>query len=244
MRAIGPVGKRLCWLAQGFGNIVPALGRPRQSLAGLYSVAMPHTRAIREIEIKLPVVDAAAVVRKLRRLGAAPHGRVLERNTLYDTPDAYFRRTDHLLRVRIETPAGSGTLKAGRGGAVVTFKAPAPARGCTRYKEKLEREVSIRRPKHWDAILRALGFRPGFRYEKYRASFDLNRLRVYLDETPIGTFLELEGKPASIDRVARRLGFGPRDYIRGTYWDLYAADCARRGRSARNLLFRPRKSAH
>jgi adenylate cyclase class 2 len=192
----------------------------------------------REIEIKLRVTDLANAIRGLKRLGAVVEGRVHEQNTLYDTPDAYFRRTGRLLRVRIEKPAGSRAVKAGKGQAVVTFKAPAPAHPGSQYKEKLETEASIRRPERWDRTLRSLGFRPGFEYEKYRSSFRLSGLHALLDETPVGTFLELEGPPATIDRVARRLRYTPRDYIRGTYWDLYAADCARRGKSPRNMLFR------
>ncbi|MGH9560335.1 MAG: CYTH domain-containing protein, partial [Terracidiphilus sp.] len=108
----------------------------------------------------------------------------------------------------------------------------------SRYKEKLESEFAVATPKRWERSLRAIGFKPGFRYEKYRSSFRLRGVHVCLDETPIGAFLELEGSPAAIDRIARQLGYKPRDYIRGTYWDLYAADCARQGKSPRNLLFR------
>jgi adenylate cyclase class 2 len=95
----------------------------------------------------------------------------------------------------------------------------------------------VRFPKRWDRILRSIGLRPGFRYEKYRTTFRLPGLYVDLDETPVGVFLELEGTPKAIDRVARALGFSSRDYIRGTYWDLYAADCRDRGRLLRNMLF-------
>lgn len=194
----------------------------------------PH----REIEIKLRVADQLALLRKLEAFGFRADGRVLERNTLFDTPDSYFRRTGRLLRVRIETPAGSAAIKAGKAAALVTFKAPSNDRRLSRYKEKLESEVAIRRPEAWSRALVALGFNPGFRYEKYRSSFRFRSLYVCLDETPIGSFLELEGAPAAIDLAAQRLGYSPGDYIRATYWDLYAADCARRGKSPRNLLFR------
>jgi hypothetical protein len=50
-------------------------------------------------------------------------------------------------------------------------------------------------------------------------------------------FLELEGQPKAIDRVARALRYTPADYIRGTYWDVYAADCHRRGREPKNMVF-------
>lgn len=195
-------------------------------------------RLYREIEIKLRVAEVSALLRKLAKLGASAEGRVLERNTLYDAADSDFRRTGRLLRVRIETPAGSAAIKAGKGTALVTFKAPPGDRRQSHYKEKLESEVVVGNPEAWGRALVALGFKPGFQYEKYRSSFRSQSVHICLDETPIGDFLELEGAPARIDQVARRLGYRPRDYIRATYWDLYAADCARRGRSPRNLLFR------
>jgi adenylate cyclase class 2 len=106
-----------------------------------------------------------------------------------------------------------------------------------RYKERAEREVLADPSRDWPASLAALGFKPSFRYEKYRTSFRLHGLHMDLDETPVGEFLELEGQPRAIDRVARALGYTPADYIRGTYWDVYAADCRRRRREPKNMVF-------
>ena len=94
-------------------------------------------------------------------------------------------------------------------------------------------------PKQRDEIrlLRAMGLNPSFRYEKYRTRFKLGSLHLDLDETPVGTFLELEGQPKAINRVAKALGYSDRDYIRGTYWDLFNADRRRRGSRAKNMLF-------
>ena len=199
---------------------------------------MPHpSHTGREIEIKLRIADLAALVLQLRRLGATEHGRVLEQNTLYDTPTADFRSRRRLLRLRIETPAPSKFAAGGARRAILTSKAPVPESVRTRYKEKLEREVAVESPRRWPAALRAIGLRPGFRYEKYRTTFRLRGLHLDLDETPVGIFLELEGAPRSIDRVARALGFAPQEYINGTYWDLYAADCRLRRRKLTNMLF-------
>lgn len=201
----------------------------------------------REIEVKLRVERVDEMVSRITRLGAVCEGRVLERNTLYDTPGADFRRLGRLLRIRIETPAASALIRAGRAGAVVTAKAPVPVpvlRRGSRYKEKLEREVEIRKPREFEAALRAMGLRPSFRYEKYRATFRLRGLpglHLCLDETPAGTFLELEGSPRGIDRAAEALGFARRDYIRGSYWDVYAADCRRRGVKPHNMVFHAQK---
>jgi adenylate cyclase class 2 len=164
-------------------------------------------------------------------------GRVLERNALYDTPEGDFYRRKRLLRLRIETPAPSRVIPAGRGRIVITSKAPAPLFSVSRYKEKLEREAGLRSLRGWPGVLRSLGLRPSFRYEKHRTTFRLPGLHLDLDETPVGVFLELEGAPRAIDRIARILGFGPENYLRSTYWDLYAAACRRRGRIPRNMLF-------
>jgi adenylate cyclase, class 2 len=202
----------------------------------------PRVRTAPEIEIKLRVADIPSLVRKLRRIGATPRGRVLERNTLYDTPDSDFRRRGLLLRVRIETPAPSARVSAGPRRAVLTFKAPSQRhapRIHKRYKERLETELAIQHPAKWPQALKSLGLRPAFRYEKYRSAFRLGTLHLDLDETPAGTFLELEGSPKQIDRAASALGFAPQDYKQATYWDIYAADCRRRGRIPKNMLFRP-----
>ena len=199
---------------------------------------MPYRlRATREIEVKLRVADISALIRSLKLLGAALRGRVLEQNTLYDTPSAGFRSRGRLLRLRIETPAPSKLVSSGASSAVLTSKAPVPKSSRrSRYKERLEREIEVQSPKRWPAVLRAIGLRPSFRYEKYRTTFRLPGLHLDLDETPVGIFLELEGSPRGIDRVARALGYAPREYINGTYWDLYAADCRRRGRKPTNML--------
>ena len=201
---------------------------------------MPGPRTIREIEVKIPIADVPTLIGKLRKMGAVCHGRVFEENTLYDTPKEDFRRVGRLLRLRTETPAPAKGVAGGARKAVFTSKALAPG-SRSRYKERLEREVIVRSAGKWPATLRALGFRPGFRYEKYRTTFRRRGLHLDLDETPIGTYLELEGPRRAIDRAARALGFSPRDYIRSTYWDLFQAACRSRSRAPKNMVFRAKK---
>ena len=198
----------------------------------------------REVEVKLPVGDIRALVRKLRNLGAVNRGRVFERNALYDTPDSTLRTAGRLLRLRVETPARAEWSHAGLGRCFITSKAPAePSRTGSRYKERLEREAGIRHPERWPQILHSFGLRSSFVYEKFRTSFRLAGLHLDLDETPVGTFLELEGSGKVIDRVAKSLGYSARDYFCGTYWDVYAADCRRRGVALKNMVFHRKKLA-
>jgi adenylate cyclase class 2 len=197
-----------------------------------------------EIEVKLRIADLRDILARLKRFGAVSHGRVLEQNTLFDTLDSDLRRNGRLIRVRIETPAPANGQSGGRAKAVLTAKAPSPSNNPrtsnskpSKYKERTESELTLRNPAAFVRTLRSLGLRPGFRYEKFRTSFRYRGLHLDLDETPVGIFLEVEGEPQAIDRPAKTLGFSPQDYIRGTYWDLYAADCRRRGLPLKNMLF-------
>jgi adenylate cyclase, class 2 len=212
----------------------------------LYYAVSAKVSAKREVEIKLRISDIEDILRRIRKLGAESLGRVLEQNSLFDTPNSGFRRSRRLLRLRRQTPAPGHGMQGGPHLAILTSKAPPaiPRRTVPKsriYKEVQENEEHAQDPVSFARTLRALGFRPGFRYEKYRTSFRHRSLHLDLDETPVGIFLELEGKPAEINRTARALGFASKDYIRATYWTLYAADCRRRHRKPRNMLFGSQK---
>ena len=200
----------------------------------------------REIEIKLRVSNLRAVLRHIRKMGAVPRGRTLEQNTLFDTPDSSFWRHDRLLRLRTQTPAPGNGSRGGLRTTILTAKAPPPTRSRSLknlpYKERLETELAVGKRGLQPQVLQDLGLRAGFKYEKYRTSFRLGGLHLDLDETPIGTFLELEGSPSAIRRTALRLGYSAKDHIRATYWDLYAADCRRLKRTPRNMVFNSQKS--
>ena len=194
-----------------------------------------------EIEIKLRITDISTIRDKIKSLGAKTQPRVREQNTLYDTPQSDLRRRGMLLRIRIETPAPHNKRPTRRERVILTSKAPPqtkPTKKPLRYKERAEREqVVAQSSRQYAAAIMSLGFRPAFRYDKYRTTFRLPNLHLDLDETPAGTFLELEGKPQAIDRAAKAFGFSKEAYLRVTYWDLYVADCRRRGTLPKNMLF-------
>ncbi len=109
-----------------------------------------------------------------------------------------------------------------------------PNRSAGPYKVREEREVRASDERAIAEILGALGLTPRFRYEKYRSTYRLPGIAhvvVELDETPIGDFLELEGRCQAIDRAAARLGFGGADYITESYGALYARNCAEAGQA-------------
>jgi adenylate cyclase class 2 len=207
------------------------------------TIPMPKLKKTNaEIEIKLRITDISKIRQKIKSLGAKTQPRVREQNTLYDTPESDLRRRGMLLRIRIETPAPENKRPTRRERVILTSKAPPrhpPTKKPPRYKERAEREqiVKAQSSRQYAAALTSLGFRPAFRYDKFRTTFRLPNLHLDLDETPAGTFLELEGKPQAIDRAAEALGFSKKAYLRLTYWDLYVADCRRRGAHPKNMLF-------
>ncbi|MGA7839730.1 MAG: class IV adenylate cyclase, partial [Candidatus Acidiferrales bacterium] len=195
-----------------------------------------------EIEIKLRITDIPELLHKIKKLHVIPQPRLREQNILYDTPQSHLRRRKMLLRLRIETPANPhAPANRAKERVILTSKAPPqPQRNNrpSRYKIRAEREqVASISSRQYAKSLTSLGFRPAFRYDKFRTTFRLQDLHLDLDETPAGVYLELEGTPKAIDRAAKALGFAKDQYLRATYWDLYVAACRRRGTKPKNMLF-------
>jgi adenylate cyclase class 2 len=107
------------------------------------------------------------------------------------------------------------------------------------HKSRPELETPIGSIHTLHAILSELGYSPSFRYEKFRTEFrsEPSNGVVVLDETPIGTFLELEGESSWIDETAGMLGFSPADYILDSYGALYRKWCESRGLQPSDMVF-------
>jgi adenylate cyclase class 2 len=212
----------------------------------------------RETEIKLKISDVPAFHRTLKRIGARPAGlgtsKVHEENMIFDTPQGGLAKHGQLLRIRTETPAGRGKSRDTRPKqrVVLTFKQPIaqPAvSGMEResyesYKVREEIEVEVAEAGNLTRIFERLGMSGWFHYEKYRTTFRLpdskawaKGLLIELDETPIGTFVELEGPAVAIDRAAQELGFSKHDYVLKTYLSLYMEDCRRKGVQPSHMVF-------
>jgi adenylate cyclase class 2 len=104
---------------------------------------------------------------------------------------------------------------------VLTYKGARRVQDGLKIREEIETEV-----KDADALqllLERLGFRPVFRYQKYRETWSLHDQTVVVDETPIGDFVEIEGAREGIHRVAEALGFSRADYLTDSYVALFFA---------------------
>jgi adenylate cyclase class 2 len=162
-----------------------------------------------EIEVKIKVERLQPLREKIRLLPAdLAMPRSFERNIVFDTVGKHLQKNNMLLRLR---RLGTKTF--------LTLK-KATQRN-VRYKIREETEVEASDFAALEKILLALGFRAFFVYEKYREVFKKDGVRIMVDETPIGDFIEIEGDPQGIDAVATGLGFSPADYIVDSYYRLF-----------------------
>jgi adenylate cyclase, class 2 len=164
-----------------------------------------------ESEIKLRMPGPSEARALVDRIGATPsRPRHFEDNVLFDDAASSLRASGRALRLR-RTDAG----------AVVTYKGPRVMG--TGVKSRPEIEVTVGDADAAQQVLEALGYRKAFRYQKYRQAFRWRDAEIVVDETPIGTFLEVEGPIETIHAAAAALGRGPADYVEDSYAALFLA---------------------
>jgi len=108
-------------------------------------------------------------------------------------------------------------LRMEPGKSLLTFKGPVQPADM-KLREELETVVGdgplVLR------VLEELGFHAWFRYE-----------------TPVGTFVEIEGGDRGIAEMALALGRSPADYLFDSYRGLFVEHCRRRGQPVTEMLF-------
>ena len=176
----------------------------------------------REIKLRFDSADEARA--KILALGATPlRGRRLQEDALLDTDDELLRRQRSTLRVRSEG-----------GKSLLTYKGPVlPAL----VKIRDEFETVVADGEVLLTILEQLGLHVWFRYEKFREEFSADDVVMAVDETPVGTFVELEGGEAAIHATARALGKTVDDYITDSYRFLYLQHRDANGLAGHNMVF-------
>jgi adenylate cyclase, class 2 len=142
-----------------------------------------------EVEVKIPCPDLPAVRARLQAIGAdLTSPRHFESNDLYDDRER-----------RLSSQGRTVRLRRAAGRAILTYKGPARFQGGIKTRE--ERETVVVDPEETEGILAGLGLERRFRYEKRREEWRADGCAIALDETPIGTFVEVEGEPPAIRRV-------------------------------------------
>jgi adenylate cyclase class 2 len=160
-----------------------------------------------EIEKKYRLTPAQRrlIEKRLRNLAARPLPVEFEENTIY--------------RGKGLKP-GSRALRLRRVGdhARLTFKRRFQTRSPIKHQEENETDVSD--ADATNAILGALGFQPALVYEKRRTRWNVDTVKVVIDELPFGLFMEIEAAEKEIKRIEKMLGAEAFEAVHETYPDL------------------------
>ena len=166
-----------------------------------------------EIKIRITQEKLDRVRARLTELGAhCLSPRKEEKNVLFDFADRNLETCG--CAVRLRTYGDKTTL---------TFKGE--IQEDPRFKKRQELETSVEDPEALIKVLEALGMYVCFEYSKireiYTLSVDQDQAEICLDETPVGTFVEIEGPENTIEALASQLGWTPDSFIRRNYVEMY-----------------------
>jgi adenylate cyclase class 2 len=180
--------------------------------------------AMLEREIKLRFRSAQDAREAVLAIGATLlRARRFQDDALFDNEREDLRQRRSALRLRREESQ-----------SFLTFKGPVQP-GSMKLREELE--TAIADASVVQRVLEHLGLHAWFRYQKYREEYALDGVVVAIDETPIGTFVELEGTEEGIRAAATSLGRTPADYILDSYCGLFMRDRESLGFRGLHMIF-------
>ena len=193
---------------------------------------MKQAPVTEELNLEAEVKLACADLDRLRKAGfelIVVEPRHFEDNWLLDSADQTLLKQGAALRIRSVDGKGWLTYK----GVVRDSDSP--------VKVREEIEVETAAPDRMFELFERLGFQRSFRYQKYRTGYRLSvegrDLKVVLDETPMGNFIEIEGEEGTVARVFEAAGFSAGEIVRESYPELQASRCRERGVPLEDLVF-------
>src|SRR6187401_1704357 len=177
-----------------------------------------------EREVKLRFDSPEQARAAVLAAGATPlRCRRLQEDALLDTEDEELRRRRCVLRIRTES-----------GKSLLTFKGPVQP-GTMKMREELETVIGdgdmLRH------VFEELGMHVWFRYEKYREEYAAEDVTIAIDETPVGTFVEIEGGEEAILRTTAAMGRSASDFILDSYRGLFIQHRERLGLHNSDMVF-------
>ena len=176
----------------------------------------------REVKLRFDNTDVARAA--ILATGATPlRSRRLQEDALLDTEDEALRRRRCVLRIRTEA-----------GKSVMTFKGPVQP-GSMKIRD--EHETLIGDGEALRYVFEELGLHVWFRYEKYREEFAAEDVIIAVDETPVGTFVEIEGGEEGILAMTTALGRTSDDFILDSYRGLFIQHRQAFGLTGSDMVF-------
>ena len=121
--------------------------------------------------------------------------------------------------------------------SIATFKGPMSIEGGVKSRDEVQTgvesfELAIQ-------LFDSLGYKPVFRYQKFREVWRVRDAEVVIDRTPIGEYFEIEGPIDLIRSLAAELGMEMEQAIRQTYADLYRQARRTRADLPNDMVFSP-----
>lgn len=164
----------------------------------------------REIEVKFKISSTEEMLKIILNTGAVLEQETrFEKNLRWDDEEETLTKTHQVLRLR----DNGGT-------SVLTYKAEKQNNKGIADREEIETVVTDF--ENTRLILERLGYQIVFIYEKYRSIYRLGDTQLFLDHTPIGDYIEIEGPDdLAIRRAAERLGLNWDDRISKGYRNLF-----------------------
>jgi adenylate cyclase class 2 len=177
-----------------------------------------------EREVKLRFASPEEARMAVRATGATPlRSRRLQEDALLDAEDESLRQRRCVLRIRTES-----------GRSLLTFKGPVLP-GSMKVRD--EHETVIGDSEVVQRVLEEVGLHVWFRYEKYREEYAAEDVTIAIDETPVGTFVEIEGGEEGILAMATALGRTPSDFLLDSYRTLFIKHREEFGLTGTNMVF-------
>ena len=177
-----------------------------------------------EREVKLRFASPEEAREAILAAGATPlRSRRLQEDALLDTEEDGLRQRRCVLRIRTEA-----------GKSLLTFKGPVLP-GSMKVRD--EHETVIGDGEVLQRVLEELGLHVWFRYEKYREEYAAEDVTIAVDETPVGTFVEIEGGEEGILRMTIALGRSPADFLLDSYRGLFIKHRDEFGLTGTNMVF-------
>ena len=178
-----------------------------------------------ETEAKFYIQDLGRIQRRLKDVDARlVQERVLETNIRFDLPNGNLRAEGRVLRLRYDTEAK------------LTYKGGGKNNQGVLSREEIEFVVgNFEKAKQF---LEALGYQEVFIYEKYRATYEVDKTSIMLDELPYGNFMEIEGeKEETIRALSDKLNLNWDAAIERSYSALFDELRKTKNLSFRDLTF-------
>ncbi len=170
-----------------------------------------------EVEAKVRISDVWWMEKRISEEGAEYKGMIKQRDEYYDFPD-----------MRLFNDGGAFRVRSSDGDFRITYK------WCKKDEDTTSREeieIGIESADKMITILESIGFVKLCEIKKKRKVYQLDDLKVSLDEVEgLGSFVEVEGmadseeeyraKKVEIFKLLDRLGISSSDIIRRTYMEM------------------------